>query len=154
MSKEKMIDIFLTINILVQALTSYRLPDLSWEMNPLNLASKYAKESLIKDSLAVFPTLLTGSSYQFYLCKLIRFYRVVDVYDAISDINMMILLNFMYKSVALKVNNIFNMLLMMFQSIHFLGCLWISLSKLTVCGWVEQGQRPDNERCDTGSPVD
>lgn len=83
-------------------------------MNPLNLASKYAKESLIKDSLAVFPTLLTQSSYKFYLCKLIRFYRVADVYDAISDINMMILLNFMYKSGALKVNNILNMLFYMF----------------------------------------
>lgn len=68
---------------------------------------------------------------------MIRFYRIVNVYDAISDINMMILLNFMYKSAALKVNNIFNILVYMFQSIHFLGCLWIAIAKLAVCSWVE-----------------
>jgi len=114
MSREQLIDILLTINIVVQALTSFRLPDLSWEMNPLNLASKYAKEAFLKDALAVLPTLMTGSSHQLYIFKLIRFNRIVDVYDAISVINMMMLLIFMYKSVALKVNNIFNMLLYMF----------------------------------------
>lgn len=82
-------------------------------MSPINLASRYAKDCFIKDALAVFPTLITGSSHKYYLCKLIRFYRIADVYDAISDVNMMILLNFMYKSVALKVNNILNMLFYM-----------------------------------------
>lgn len=60
MSKEQLIDILLTINIVIQALTSYRLPDLSWEMNPMNLALRYGKDSFLKDALAVIPTLVSG----------------------------------------------------------------------------------------------
>ena len=80
----------------------------------MNLALRYGKDSFLKDALGVIPSLVTGQSNGYYVFKLIRFYKVVNVYDAISDINLAILLNFMYKSAALKALNIINILLYMF----------------------------------------
>jgi hypothetical protein len=63
MAKEIVVDILLAINILVSALTTFRKSDASFELNPLNLIVHYLiKGSMITDCLAVFPTLITGSS--------------------------------------------------------------------------------------------
>jgi hypothetical protein len=78
---------------------------------------------------------------------LLRFCYIVDVYDTISNLIRFILFKFgLSKGGIEKVGRVINLLITMFQTIHVLGCMWISLAKITNCSWIEQGQKSD-ENC-------
>jgi hypothetical protein len=114
MTNEMIIDILLAINILIQAFTTFKKSDGTWEMSIFNLILNYLNGTMIRDCLAVLPTLISGQSKEYYLFKILRLMKITQVYDVISSINMKILMNFMFKSSAVKLNNILNMIIMMF----------------------------------------
>jgi hypothetical protein len=72
MTKELIIDIFLTIDILLNFITSF-MRDGDWEMQIFELVKNYAKGSMFFDVCATIPSLVSYQSNRMYWFKLIRF---------------------------------------------------------------------------------
>ena len=72
MTMELIIDIFLTIDILLNFITSF-MRDGDWEKKIIELVKNYAKGSMFFDVLATIPTLVSGQSNRMYWFKLVRF---------------------------------------------------------------------------------
>jgi hypothetical protein len=72
MTSELIIDIFLTIDILLNFITSF-MRDGDWEKRIFELIKNYAKGSMIFDMCATIPTLISNQSNRFYWFKLFRF---------------------------------------------------------------------------------
>lgn len=72
MTEELIIDIFLTIDILLNFITSF-MRDGDWEKRIIELVKNYAKGSMIFDICATIPTLVSGQSNRMYWFKLFRF---------------------------------------------------------------------------------
>ena len=86
---------------------------------------------------STMPTLLTGSSKKYFLYKMLRFYYLGEVYGSLSA-----LIRFTLSKCGLNKGNagragyVFDLITTTFWAIHILGCLWITLAKITSCSWV------------------
>jgi hypothetical protein len=72
MTMELIIDVFLTIDILLNFITSF-MRDGDWEKQIIELVKNYAKGSMVFDMCATIPTLVSNQSNTMYWFKLVRF---------------------------------------------------------------------------------
>lgn len=144
---EFIIDIFLTIDILINFLTAYQSNDINWIDDICLIAQNYAKGNLIFDLMATMPGIITGQSSRFYWFKLIRFIHLRVVYNMISLLVKGVLTRMnLTKSSVEKTSYSFNLIIYMFSAIHILGCTWIYIGKTVECSWIKGG-------CDKGGTV-
>ena len=152
MTEELIIDIFLTIDILLNFITSF-MRDGDWEKRIIELVKNYAKGSMIFDICATIPTLVSGQSNGMYWFKLFRFLQVRSVYGSISDMVRFFMTKCgMSKSNVEKISFIINLIIYMFSAIHILGCAWVYFGKINPCSWLKQSE--DKPECGSGFYVD
>lgn len=118
----------------------------------------YARGTLLLDLASTIPPLITGESHQYFLFKMLRFYYLKEVYGSISSLVRYVLLRCgLNKGNIGKTGYTLDLMIMMFWVIHILGCLWITLAKVTACSWVVQKgtNSGENPGCtDKGLPID
>lgn len=87
---------------------------------------------------------------------MLRFYYLKEVYGSISSLVRYVLLRCgLNKGNIGKTGYTLDLMIMMFWVIHILGCLWITLAKVTACSWVVQANSGENPGCtDKGLPID
>lgn len=152
MTKELIIDIFLTIDIILNFITSF-MKDGDWVKDIPELIKNYAKGLMVFDICATIPTLVTNQGNTLYWFKLIRFLQVRSVYGSISDMVRFFLAKCgLNKSNIEKISYIINLIIYMFSAIHILGCAWIYIGKVTACSWLKQ--HDDRPECGSGFYVD
>ena len=152
MTTELIIDVFLTIDIMLNFITSF-MRDGDWVKEIPELVKNYAQGLMVFDIMSTIPTLVSNQSNKLYLFKLIRFLQVRSVYGSISDMVRFFLTKFgLNKSNVEKLGYVVNLIVYMFSAIHILGCTWIYTGKILECSWLKQSE--DAPECGSGFYVD
>ena len=127
MSLELVFDICLTINIIITSLTSFQ-KDVTWVKSIYMIILQYAKGTMFFDIASSVPALFLDMNSQYYNLKLIRFIHVKAVFGWIADM-VKILLNRigLDKGTIEKMSHIINLIVVIFSTIHIIGCAWIAV---------------------------
>lgn len=139
MTKEYIIDILMTIDIVFCFLTAYQ-KDVEWETNIFSIILNYVKGTMIFDVTATVPAFFLDGNSDWFLLKIIRFIHVRTVYGSLSDAIRILLTKLgLDKGSVEKTSHIINLIIYMFSALHVLGCLWIYIGMIVRCSWLDEG---------------
>ena len=136
MGVKTFIDIVCLIDIILTFFTAY-LKDQVYHNHIKDIWFNYIKNDFIFDAAATIPCIILGQNSWYYPLKLIRFIHAYKVYNFVTG-----LFKDLYKKLALphsfKVTYVFELLVYLLSSVHFLGCMWIYLGKKIEGSWMSK----------------
>lgn len=93
---------------------------------------------MIFDIASSVPTLFLDMNKQFFNLKLIRFIHVKSVFGWVADMVRIFLNRIgLDKGTIEKMSHIINLIVVIFSTIHIIGCAWIAVGQISKCSWID-----------------
>jgi hypothetical protein len=131
------LDVICMIDIILTFFTAF-LKDARYQNYLPDIFMNYVGGFFFFDLTATLPCLIYGEDSLYYPLKLIRFVHVLEVYEFITEAIFKGFLKKIGVVQTTKVSYVFDLLLYLLSSVHFLGCMWIYLGKKLECSWIRR----------------